>query len=310
MELRQIRYFIAVAETHSLTKAVERLHIAQPALSRNIQCLEEELGTRLFKRSRQGMALTDSGETFLEYAKGIIRQVNLARESVCDPEASPSGTVAVVMPVSVANVLSVPLFQLLKKHYPAIVLHLDEGLTGNIRSAFDLGLFDIILEFDVENSDYVGVEHLIREELYFIASSREAGEKAAEIQFRDLARYPIVLPQARHAMGRTVIKYAREQRLELNIMPSKTALHPAIKLIEAGIGCGILPWSVIHEKHYRRTVSARKIVNPVMRRMVSMMWPANRPRTVAITTVMELIRQAVKQVHAEGKWHGDLLLNQ
>ena len=171
MELRQIHYFIAVAETTSLTKAVGRLHIAQPALSQNIKSLEEELGTRLFDRSRQGMALTDSGVIFLEHARGIILQVNRAKESIRNFDDNPSGTVSIATPASVANVLSVPLFQVLKKNYPAIELNLDEGLTGNIRQAFDMGLFDIILELNSGGSDTLSVEPLIREDLYFISQN-------------------------------------------------------------------------------------------------------------------------------------------
>ena len=310
MELRQIHYFIAVAETTSLTKAVGRLHIAQPALSQNIKSLEEELGTRLFDRSRQGMALTDSGVIFLEHARGIILQVNRAKESIRNFDDNPSGTVSIATPASVANVLSVPLFQALKKNYPAIELNLDEGLTGNIRQAFDMGLFDIILELNSGGSDTLSVEPLIREDLYFISQYSEGERNTAEIDFLDLANYPIIMSQVQHSMGRTIMKYAQEQHLDLNIISSNTALHPAIKLIEAGIGCGISPWSAIHEKHEQKLIDARKIINPCMHRTVSMVSPSNRPRTIATLKVMELIRQIVKLVHSEDKWRGELLFNE
>jgi len=310
LELRQIHYFIAVAETTSLTKAVGRLHIAQPALSQNIKSLEEELGTRLFDRSRQGMALTDSGVIFLEHARGIILQVNRAKESIRNFDDNPSGTVSIATPASVANVLSVPLFQALKKNYPAIELNLDEGLTGNIRQAFDMGLFDIILELNSGGSDTLSVEPLIREDLYFISQYSEGERNTAEIDFLDLANYPIIMSQVQHSMGRTIMKYAQEQHLDLNIISSNTALHPAIKLIEAGIGYGISPWSAIHEKHEQKLIDARKIINPCMHRTVSMVSPSNRPRTIATLKVMELIRQIVKLVHSEDKWRGELLFNE
>ena len=311
MELRQIHYFIAVAETTSLTKAVGRLHIAQPALSQNIKNLEEELDTRLFERSRQGMALTDSGVAFLEHARGIIRQVNRAKESIRDFDDNPSGTVSIAMPASVANVLSVPLFQFLKKNYPAIELNLDEGLTGNIRQAFDVGLFDIILVgLNEDGSDNLSVEPLIREDLYFISQYSEGDSNTVEIDFLDLANYPIIISQVQHSMGQTVMRYAQEQQLDLKIISSNTALHPAIKLIEAGIGYGISPWSAIHEKHEQKLICARKIINPCMHRTVSMLSPSNRPRTIATLKVMELIRQTVKLAHSEDKWRGELLFNE
>ena len=309
MELRQINYFIAVAETTSLTKAAGRLHIAQPALSQNIKNLEEELDTRLFERSRQGMALTDSGVAFLEHARGLIRQVNRAKESVRDLDDNPSGTVSVAMPASVANVLAVPLFQLLKKNYPAIELNLDEGLTGNIRQAFEMGLYDIILGLNEDKTDNLSIERLIREDLYFISQYSGGDRNTAEIDFLDLALYPIIISQVQHSMGQTVMKYAQEQNLDLKIISSNTALHPAIKLIEAGIGHGISPWSAIYEKYEQELICARKIINPCMHRTVSMLSPSNRPRTIATLKVMELIRQTVKLAHSLDEWRGELLFN-
>ncbi|MDG1306961.1 MAG: LysR family transcriptional regulator [Porticoccaceae bacterium] len=310
MELRQINYFIAVAETTSLTKAAGRLHIAQPALSQNIKNLEEELDTRLFERSRQGMALTDSGVAFLEHARGLIRQVNRAKESVRDLDDNPSGTVSVAMPASVANVLAVPLFQLLKKNYPAIELNLDEGLTGNIRQAFEMGLYDIILGLNEDKTDNLSIERLIREDLYFISQYSGGDRNTAEIDFLDLALYPIIISQVQHSMGQTVMKYAQEQNLDLKIISSNTALHPAIKLIEAGIGHGISPWSAIYEKYEQELICARKIINPCMHRTVSMLSPSNRPRTIATLKVMELIRQTVKLAHSLDEWRGELLFNE
>lgn len=310
MELRQIHYFIAVAETMSLTRAVGRLHIAQPALSQNIKNLEAELGTQLFNRSRQGMALTDSGVIFLEHARGVILQVNRAKESIRNFDDNPSGTVSIATPASVANVLSVPLFQLLKKMYPAIELNLDEGLTGNIRQAFDMGLFDIILELNADESDTLSVEPLIKEDLYFISQYSEGKSNITEIDFMDLSNYPIIMSQVRHSMGRTIMTYAQEHHLDLNIVSSNTALHPAIKLIEAGIGYGISPWSAIYEKHKQKLIDAKKIINPCMHRTVSMVSPSNRPRTIATLKVMELIRQVVKLVHSEDKWRGKLLFKE
>ena len=310
MELRQIHYFIAVAETTSLTKAVGRLHIAQPALSQNIKNLEEELDTRLFERSRQGMALTDSGVAFLEHARGIIRQVNRAKESVRDLDDNPSGSVSIAMPASVANVLSVPLFQLLKKNYPAIELNLVEGLTGNIRQAFEMGLYDIILGPNEDEPDNLSIERLIREDLYFISQYSGGDRNTAEIDFLDLSQYPIIISQVQHSMGQTVMKYAQEQHLDLKIISSNTALHPAIKLIEAGIGHGISPWSAIYEKYEQKLICARKIINPCMHRTVSMLSPSNRPRTIATLKVMELIRQTVKLAHSEDKWRGELLFHE
>ena len=106
MEFKQLRTFVTVAETHNVTRAAALLNIVQPAVSRQLRLLEEELGVALFERGRQGMKLTDSGKRLLEYAHRVLHEVDRARAEIRPGDGDVSGIVTVGLLPSTCDVLS------------------------------------------------------------------------------------------------------------------------------------------------------------------------------------------------------------
>ena len=309
MELRQLRYFIAVAEIGTLTGAADRLHVAQPALSQNIKNIETELGVALFTRSRQGMRLTDAGETFLIHAYTLMKQVESARSSVQNVAENPSGTVAMAIPASVSKVLTIPLYQRLQARYPDIVLHHEEGLVGNLRKLFDTGFLDLMIDTEPQWTAGLTVEPLLEEELYLVQAYDANRPSPLEVKLAELSGAPIYALSTKHGMGRVVDRYFRKHDLELNALPHHFGLHPTLQLVCEGYGHVILPWSAIHNLVAAKRVYARKIVDPAMYRPVSILMPTAKPMTNAVDKVVELLKEAVIQVHSEGVWRGKLCLN-
>ncbi len=308
MELRHLRYFLAVAEARTLSAAAEHLHIAQPALTQNIKSLEEELGACLFLRSKKGMELTDTGRMFMRHAQSILRQVSNAKHSVVEAETNPHGTVALAMPSSVSHVITAPLFTTLKEEAPNIKLLLSEGLTGDIQYRFRQGLADILLDFDVEESPEFEVETLVREWLYFI--EQHPNKTPDPIRFSELVVYPLYLSRAMtDSLRQTLDRYASIENVQLEVLQGAPPMYAMLKLVESGMGYGILPWSAIYDLVGSR-LSARKIVEPELMRNVCMVTDITRASSNATRKVMELIRRVVRQVHEEGLWHGELLLNE
>ena len=145
MDFRRIQHFVHVAELGSLSKAAERLNIVQPALSQSVKRLEGELGANLFTRSRKGMELTDSGNTFLKHAYGILNQYNRAKESLSTQGGEPRGLVSIAVTGSSLEVLSVPLAKSLMQKFPKIRLNIESGLAANIQQGFEAGDYDCLL---------------------------------------------------------------------------------------------------------------------------------------------------------------------
>lgn len=306
MEFRRLRHFVHVAELGSLSRAAEHLHIVQPALSQSIKVLEEELGTVLFKRSRRGMELTEAGRLFLKSAYGILNQYNRAKEDISEIGNSPKGLVSVAMTASALHVLTVPLCSEVLRRYPGIILNIEEGLAANIQHSLEAGWYDLVVSYMVKADDGLHVEGLIEEELFLVDKYRGRAD-TANIEFRDIQAYPLTLPQSQHGVGGPIEATAAELGIKLEIARVTAAMHPTLQLVEAGHAFSLLPWSAIYDRVADKKVTARKVVSPAIRRKVSMIYLASRPLTQATIAVMEILRSAVRELHAKGVWPGQLI---
>ena len=127
MDIKQLKTFICVAETGSLSAASDRLRLAQPALSRQIKLLEHKTGAQLFHRTVKGMTLTESGEKLLSRVSGIIRQLEQAVDEVRSSSESITGNVAIGLMPSINSVLAVRLIEKVKSELPQVTLRIVEG---------------------------------------------------------------------------------------------------------------------------------------------------------------------------------------
>lgn len=306
MNTRQLIQFAAVAYAGNISEAAKRLHMAQPALSHAIAVLETDLGVKLLVRHRRGVELTDAGAVLLERTQSILDQINAAREVVREVDANPSGHVSIALPASVAHALAGPIGEAIIGRYPRIHLEIEEGLTGNLMRWLRGGGIDLMIDFDVDETGELVREALIEEELYLIGADL-GGE--GEIEFAHLRRFPMFLPAAEHGMGRAIARYERKADLELARLPMRVSVHPMLALIRAGLGYSVSAWSLIHDQIDDSTLQARRIVNPEMTRTAYLVHPRTRSMSNAGRIVRDVIRSAVAQVHAAGRWRGRLLLN-
>lgn len=306
MDFRRIRHFVNIAELGNLSKAAERLHIVQPALSQSIKRLEEELGVSLFNRSRKGMELTEAGQLFLKSAYGILNQFNRAKENISAIGENPKGLVSVAMTAGALHVLTVPVARKLREQYPDIELNIEEGLAANIQQGFESGGYDLVISYMAKLDDSVHIENLIEEELYLTSPYKKSAVQS-DIPFRQLHQYPLILPQDQHEVGGSIATTANELKVELNSTQVKGALHPTLQLVEAGFGHSLLPWSAIYDRVEQKKLSARKVKTPRVRHTMRMIYPSRRPLTQATMAVMTILRQSIKEVHIDGKWPGRLL---
>ncbi|MFO6421148.1 LysR substrate-binding domain-containing protein [Hylemonella sp. W303a] len=148
MDLKQLEYFVRVAELGSFTRASGVLGIAQPALSRQVRQLEVELRQNLLLRNGRGVTLTEAGKLLLDHGRGILHQVDRAREDLGRVHGALAGRVALGLPPSIARLLTVPLTRAFRKRLPAAALSISEGLTISMQEGLLTGRLDLALLYN------------------------------------------------------------------------------------------------------------------------------------------------------------------
>ncbi|RZJ25518.1 MAG: LysR family transcriptional regulator, partial [Haliea sp.] len=177
MDLKQLEYFVRVAELGSFTRAAVALDVAQPALSRQVRLLEVELRQNLLTRNGRGAAPTEAGKLLLEHGRGILHQVERAREELGRVRGALAGRVAIGLPPSVAKVMAVPLIRELRLRLPDASLSISEGLSVGMHESLANGRLDIALLYNAIPAPDIELTPLLEEQLFLV--QRRADGKAA-----------------------------------------------------------------------------------------------------------------------------------
>lgn len=301
MDFKRLQHFIHTAELGNITKACERLNIVQPALSQSIKRLEEELGTTLFIRSRQGVELTEAGTTFLNHAYGILNQYNKAKESVATIGKAPSGHVSLALTSSALNAMTLPFYEMLAETHPDISISLEEGLAANIQLGLNAGWYDLVISHLVESGERVKSELLTEEALLLVAPANDDLPEGA-IEFEQLKDIPLIIPQDHHGVWHDIHQAANEAGISLPKHQVRAAMYPTLKIVESGMGYSLMPWSAIFDRVEAGVVSCHRLINPTLSQKVYLSHPTHKPLTPATIAVMEIVRKTVKLLHEQGKW--------
>ncbi len=261
MELRHIRYFLAVAEEGSFTKASELLSMAQPPLSRQIRDLEEELGSPLFIRKARGLTLTEEGERFLQYAQRIRELADQSVEDIKEMSKGLTGVLYLATIEGYAPAIFAGWISDFIKEYPYVGYELWNGNTDDVVKRIQTGLSEIAIitaPYDEEGLD----GRIIYKEPWVAMIPKDhplsKGEKDF-IDLKELAPFNLIIPS----------RQSRRQEIEnwfapLGITPKITCriahMLNAYELTAAGVGIAIYPASVA--RYLNDKVCIKRIANP------------------------------------------------
>jgi len=331
MDLRTLRYFIAVLEAGSLSRAAGSLYIAQPALTAQIKKLEAELGAQLFERSHAGVTPTPAGVQLYDDARRLLSDADAVRERIQRLPQGPEGSVTVALPFLLASLLMGPVLAALKKTHPRIRVFVHDDLSLLVRKAMLDRRADIGILVDTPQVEGLHCRPLAREAMFFCGhdpegsmrkhlrrpkSSRATPKRQApstpeprpEIDFADAVAQPLVLQSRRFAIRRSVEDAAAALGLSLNIVHEQDSTRVLRSLYLSGAGFTFTPACALHDQPPPRPswVVAR-VTRPDLRRSYTLATQAGRPVDAAAQVVIDALLSQTREMIASGLWEADWL---
>lgn len=305
MELRQLRYFVVIVDHGSLSRAARVLHIVQPALTQQIQLLENELGALLLHRSAQGMQATDAGKIFYEHAQAILKQIADVKSAVTQSTDKPSGTVALGIPQSASGALALPLLTAVRSTYPDIVFQLTEELTGNLTEQLRSGRLNLAVLFDDGQLSGFNLKPMVEEEmLYITRADSQFSNKRKSISLEKALQATLILPSIAHGVRPRIESVVRQAGLQIGQVIDITSIAILKSAIMADMGATILPVSPFLAEIERGEMRATSISGAPLSRSVVLCSSKNIPLTNAAMALEKLVLKVAHDLCTSGRWLG------
>ncbi|MES2048027.1 MAG: LysR substrate-binding domain-containing protein [Pseudomonadota bacterium] len=305
MELRQLRYFVAIVDHGSLSRAARVLHIVQPALTQQIQLLEDELGALLLHRSAQGMQATDAGKVFYEHALAILKQVSDAKSAVRQSADKPSGTVALGIPQSASGALALPLLTAVRATYPDIVFQLTEELTGNLTEQLRSGRLNFAILFDDGQLSGFNTKPMVEEQMMYITrADSQFACKRKSISLEKALQASLILPSIQHGVRPRIEAKVREAGMAIDKVVDITSIAILKSALMADMGATILPVSPFLAEIERGEMRACAISDIALSRTVVLCSSKNIPLTNAAMAIEKMVLEVTQKLCGSGTWLG------
>jgi len=321
MDLRQIEYFVRVAELGSFTRAAVALDVAQPALSRQVRLLEVELRQNLLIRNGRGAAPTEAGKLLLEHGRGILHQVERAREELGRVRGALAGRVAIGLPPSVAKLLTVPITREFRARMPEATLSISEGLSVGMQEQLATGRLDIALLYNAVPTADIEVTPLLDEPLFLVRRANPASlEKPARkpavalahqrgrehrstvgkpITLRELAALPLVIPSRPNAIRMLVESELAGIGLRPDIALEIDGVSAILDLVADGAGHAVLSRNAVDTAAVPQAFTIHPLSEPPLISRLFVAISSQRPATLTQKAMLELIRQIAVARYAD-----------
>ncbi|MFC4276882.1 LysR family transcriptional regulator [Achromobacter aloeverae] len=290
MDLRQIEYFVRVAENRSFSRAAGQLAVSQPSLSRQVGLLEQELGQHLLYRNGRGVEPTEAGLRFLDHARALLALAARAKEDLRGMGDIPSGKLIIGLPPRIALVLTPPLVRAFHQAFPDASITVAEGLSVQVREWLLAGRIDLAMLYDPPPSPQLTYESLFREELVLAAARSHRPDLPARVSVAQLRDYPLILPSAPNAIRALVESVCRAHGVHLRVVAEVDAVHTLVELANQGPACAILPRSAVRGPEPQPDLAVAGIVAPRILNDLALASPRHRPATRLATATAALLR--------------------
>ena len=294
MEDHKLKVFCTVADTKSFSKASEVIHLTQPAVSLQIQALEEIFETKLFDRSSNTVALTSAGEILYKYAKDILSLYANAERAVGGITGLVKGSITLGASTTIGNYLLPLVISAFRKTNTKIKIHL---LVGNSRRVIDLlkgGVIDLgIVEGEVLRHKLI-MERLVPDELVLIVPAKHPLAKLNEISILELPKYPFIFREEGSGTRQVIEHYLQKNGLSplnMNIAAILGSTEAIKGAVENGIGVSIVSKWAVRKEVQHGTIKALRFKECELHRDFSLLFNRNTVSTYSVDTFLNFLKK-------------------
>ena len=302
MDIKQLHALLVVAELKSVTRAAEVLNIVQPAVSRQLRLLEEDLGTPLFERSRHGMALTEEGRILVDYARRALGELERARAEIQPSGGTLQGIVTLGLLPSTADLLSSKLLSTLRDEHPGIKLRIATGYAGHLHQWLDTGELDATLLYHPQLSNTIQAQALLEETLWLVGLPATGLRAEQPVRLADFHQQAMILPTAPHGLRSLVDRACIVAGVSLSVVAETTSMRVQRSLVLGGHGYTVLPGIAVVDDVARGLLSAAPLLEPELQRTIMLATPTTRRVTAATRCVLAALRHTMREAVQRGDW--------
>jgi DNA-binding transcriptional LysR family regulator len=304
LNVKQLRALLAIAETGSVTRAAELLHIVQPAVSRQLRMLEEDIGTTLFERGSRGMELTDAGQILATHAKRALHELDLAKAEIVPEPGMVTGNITVGLLPSTTDLLAARLITRLRTLYPQLIVNISVAYAGHLQQWLEDGAVDVALLYDPKPSSVLEVQPLLDESLYLVSLPGKNPAVDGVAALRYVAELPLILPSQPHGLRLLVDKACALAEIDLNVVAETNAMNVQKNLVFSGLGYTILPGVAVFDDVAAGRLSVAPISSPTLQRKIVLALPLTRRSSIAVRCAVTELRELIKEMLAQDNWPG------
>ncbi len=292
MEIRHLRYFLAIADSASILHASERLHVAQSSLSVHLANLESDLGVKLMERNRKGVTLTPAGQLFYEQAHNLLRQYQEMRENVRELGATPRGRVSVGMPSTTSAVIAGELYRRIADEHDGLTVYITDAGAGNVYEWLLDGRVDLAVIFSVaDNSDLV-VTPLHDEEFWLVSHPRSA-PSGEIVDFAEIFELPLVTSSRATTWRKVIDDVAARFGTIINPIVETESVTALQSILMSGQASAVLPRTYIERMLGNSGLKCQRLANPDLRGVVSLVHLSAEPLGAAQKAVKDILIAAL-----------------
>jgi LysR family transcriptional regulator, cyn operon transcriptional activator len=281
MDLRHLRYFIAIADSATMALAAEKVFVTQSTLSHQLAQLETELEVKLFERVGRGLKLSDSGKEYLGYARGILRQVEEGKQALSDLRTVATGSLRIgVIHSFVTHVMPQVSARFLKK-YPHVQLKVHELTAIDIETQVEAGELDLGFAFSPISSTGNGLivgEHLFDDVLALAVPKKHPLSKRKSVSFKQLKDLPLAMMSRRFATRRLLDGHFAKAGVSPAIVIEIDSVDALERLVEQGVACAFLPARTTQPN---KLFNLLEVVDPKPMRGAGLVWRNSNYRSAA-----------------------------